>query len=135
MENCYHHQFFTSNAAKDGAQRNLLGRINFGKPRKDFEEEILISYATLRFVSSLHVVSAERIPMKKNILLLFPSPNTKKHLKQQIPLEEKEKLVNVLAAVPVKMSSGGVGYTMNLQYLQVTDILGLFVESKDVPFH
>ena len=54
--------------------------------------------------AKLHNTSLERIPLQKNVLILFPSKKEKTILKQHA----KESILNVLAAGLVKTSSGDV---------------------------
>ena len=80
-----------------------------------------------------HHVLVERIFIKKNILLLLPSPKTKNPSKQQIAVKEKEKVVNVLTVL-VKMSSGDFWSIMQLQNLQVTDVPALLAVLEEEHF-
>ena len=80
-----------------------------------------------------HHVLVERIFIKKNILLLLPSPKTKNPSKQQIAVKEKEKVVNVLTVL-VKMSSGDFWPIMQLQNIQVTDVPALLAVLEEEHF-
>ena len=80
-----------------------------------------------------HHVLVERIFIKKNILLLFPSPKIKNPSKQQIAVKEKEKVVDVLTVL-VKMSSGDFWPIMQLQNIQVTDVPALLAVLEEEHF-
>ena len=56
----------------------LEGETSMNNTRTSMKKFFFLSYFNPRFCSFLHDVSVERISMKKNIVLLFPSPKSKK---------------------------------------------------------
>ena len=101
------HQPFTTNLAKEAARYSILGRKKIGDAYKDLGDEMVKTLVKPRFCKTLHDIPTEKIPMKKKILVLFPSSTAKRNPKKSTALKEKENVVNVLAASLVKMSVAG----------------------------
>ena len=103
-------QPFTKNVAKDGERLQILGWFNHGEKRKNLGEDLVKSYVKTMFCAKLHNVSLERIPVQKQILILFPSKKEKTISKQHAAAKEKESTLDVLAAGLVKTSSRDVEF-------------------------
>ena len=72
--------------------------------------------------------------MKKNVLVIFPQTKERKASKYQAALNEKEKVVNVLAARIEKLTSGDSESARKLKSLQANDAPGLFADADDIPY-
>ncbi len=111
----------------------VLGRKKFGDEFKDLGDEILKSYVKPRFCNDLHPISSEKKKMSKKILTVFP---TKKvvNRKKNTELKDKEKVLDVLAAGIIKLTTPGSEPHVKMQELQITDAPGLIADSPDKPF-
>ena len=68
----------------------ILGRC-FDEEPKDLGKKIVLSIVVLKFCKTVHDIAAQRMSVKKNVLVVFPQPKERKFSKYQAALKKKRK--------------------------------------------